>query len=62
MRVPGIGPESAARIVKARRLGRLQTLSDLRQMGAVAARAAPYVLLDGRRPPMQLPLWPPLAF
>jgi putative DNA modification/repair radical SAM protein len=57
LRVPGIGPRSATRIVSARRQGRLATLRDLRQLGAVATRAAPYVLLGGKRPPYQLPLY-----
>jgi predicted DNA-binding helix-hairpin-helix protein len=56
LRVPGIGPRSAARIVRVRRQARLTSLSDLRRIGAVSARAAPYVLLSGRRPPHQLAL------
>ncbi|MBN1641030.1 MAG: putative DNA modification/repair radical SAM protein [Anaerolineae bacterium] len=56
LRVPGIGPRSAARIVSARRSARLTALSDLHKLGAVPARAAPYVLLAGRRPPFQLAL------
>jgi putative DNA modification/repair radical SAM protein len=57
LRVPGIGPRSATRILGARRQARLATLRDLRKLGAVATRAAPYVLLGGRRPPYQLPLY-----
>jgi predicted DNA-binding helix-hairpin-helix protein len=57
LRVPGIGPQSAARIVQGRRLGKLRTLDDLARAGADPARAAPFVLLDGKRPPFQLPLW-----
>jgi len=57
LRVPGIGPRSAARIVKLRRQGAFRSLQDLRQVGAVAQRAAAFVLLDGRRPPVQLSLW-----
>jgi len=58
LRVPGIGPRCADRLLAARRLGRLRNLSDLRQLGIVARRAAPFVLLDGRRPARQLTLWP----
>jgi predicted DNA-binding helix-hairpin-helix protein len=55
--VPGIGPRSADAILRARGQGRLRDLSDLRALGAVAERAAPYVLLDGKRAPRQLRLW-----
>jgi predicted DNA-binding helix-hairpin-helix protein len=51
LRVPGIGCTSAERIVKAREECRLRDLGQLRKLGAVAARAAPYILLDGRTPP-----------
>jgi putative DNA modification/repair radical SAM protein len=57
LRVPGIGPRSATRILTVRRDARLTTLRDLRKLGAVASRAAPYVLLGGKRPPYQLPLY-----
>lgn len=51
LRVPGIGPQGADRILRARAHGRLRTLSDLQQIGVRGAkRVAPYVLLDGRRP------------
>ncbi len=58
LRVPGIGPKSADRIAEARRRGRLRDLSDLGSLGIASKRAAPFVLLDGRRPPRQLRLWP----
>jgi predicted DNA-binding helix-hairpin-helix protein len=57
LRVPGIGPRSVGRILAERRLDPLRTLSALRGMGAVAKRAAPFILLDGRRPDYQLRLW-----
>ncbi|HMM29831.1 MAG TPA: helix-hairpin-helix domain-containing protein [Aggregatilineaceae bacterium] len=51
LRVPGIGPQGADRILKARARGRLRTLDDLRAIGIRGVkRVAPYVLLDGRRP------------
>jgi len=56
LRIPGIGPTSANRIVQRRRQGRLKSLSDLRGIGTQVQRAAPYVLLDGRRPARQLAL------
>jgi putative DNA modification/repair radical SAM protein len=57
LRVPGLGPRSVGRILSWRRQGVLRELGDLRKAGAVADRAASFVLLEGRRPPHQLPLW-----
>lgn len=57
LRVPGIGPRGADAILKARRRGRLTDLSHLSKLGVNAGWAAPYVLLDGRRPPLQMPLF-----
>jgi predicted DNA-binding helix-hairpin-helix protein len=57
-RVPGLGPRSIERIVSARRTHRLHDVSQLRALGVVAERAAPYILLDGRRPAVQPPLFP----
>jgi len=51
LRVPGIGAKGADRILAARRHGRLRSLEDLRGVGvANVTRAAPYLLLDGKRP------------
>ena len=59
LRVPGIGPKSADRILRARRLGRLTDLKTLRALGVASPqKAAPYVLLDGRQPAHQLALFP----
>jgi putative DNA modification/repair radical SAM protein len=57
LRVPGLGPRSVTRILEWRRRGTLRELGDLQKAGALAGRAAPFLLLDGRRPPHQLPLW-----
>ena len=57
LRIPGIGPKSADRILAARRAARLRDLSDLRALGVTTGWAAPYVLLDGRRTAVQLGLW-----
>jgi len=57
LRVPGLGPRSVARILQWRRQGALKDLSTLNKAGAVANRAASFVLLDGQQPPHQLPLW-----
>lgn len=58
MRVPGIGPRSAAAIVAARRQGTLRSLEALRRLGVRTDLAAPYVLLDGRPPLRQQELFP----
>ncbi|MBC7225198.1 MAG: radical SAM protein, partial [Anaerolineae bacterium] len=57
LRVPGIGPVVAERILRERRKGTLSDLAHLRQLGARVDRAAPFVLLNGRRPPLQLAFW-----
>ncbi len=57
LRVPGIGPRGAERILRERRRGRLRDLADLRKLRIVVKRAAPFILLDGRRPSYQLSLW-----
>ncbi len=54
MRIPGIGLKSAAAILAARRQNKLQELSDLRQLGINASRAAPFILLNGKKPAYQL--------
>jgi predicted DNA-binding helix-hairpin-helix protein len=56
LRVPGIGPRSADAILSSRRHNRLRYLSDLRKIGILADRAAPYITLDGHRAPQQLSL------
>lgn len=58
LQVPGIGPKSAQSILAARRQGTLRSLKDLQVIGVRTKGMEPYVLLDGRRPPHQLPLIP----
>ena len=54
LRVPGIGPKSADAIIEARAKGKINELVDLRKIGIAASEnAAPYVLIDGKRPPVQ---------
>jgi predicted DNA-binding helix-hairpin-helix protein len=50
LRVPGIGPVSAKRIVEGRRESPLTGIEDLRRVGAAAKRAKDYVLISGRSP------------
>ncbi len=56
LRVPGIGPRTARRIMEARRERLLRDLAQLRSLGVQVNRAAAFVLLDGRRPLFQPPL------
>ena len=58
LRVPGIGPKGADTILRARLRGRLTDLSHLRQLNIHAPeQAAPYILLDGHKPVIQLDLF-----
>jgi predicted DNA-binding helix-hairpin-helix protein len=58
LRVPGIGPKGADAIITARRQGRLTDLSQLRKLHIAAPeQAAPYILLDGRRPLTQMAMF-----
>lgn len=57
LRIPGIGPKGAAAILAARRRGKLRELGDLQAIGVHTKRVAPFVLLDGKRPTYQLPLF-----
>ncbi len=58
LRVPGIGPRSASRIVQMRRVNKIRDIEDLARLGAEAKRAAPFILLNGYRPIRQLSLFP----
>ena len=58
LRLPGIGPVSANVILKARRQGKLTSLTDLQKLGIrTPQQASPYILLNGRRPLAQLSLF-----
>jgi predicted DNA-binding helix-hairpin-helix protein len=56
LRVPGIGPKSASAILKARQTSRLYEIDDLINIGVNPKRAAPFILLNGKRPAYQLAL------
>jgi predicted DNA-binding helix-hairpin-helix protein len=58
LRVPGLGPKGVEKLLRERQRGRLHDLADLRNLRIPARRAAPFILLDGRRPSHQLSLWP----
>lgn len=57
LRVPGIGPLSASRILQHRRLRPIAAIEELRRLGADTERAAPFILLNGKQPARQLPLF-----
>lgn len=57
LRVPGIGPRSAQKLINWRKQGTLRELRQLDLAGADAQRAAPYILLQGKRPSYQISLW-----
>jgi predicted DNA-binding helix-hairpin-helix protein len=64
LRVPGLGPVVARRIVRERRNTVIRGLADLRRLGAVVSRAAGFLALNGRRLGAerlveQLTLWRP---
>jgi predicted DNA-binding helix-hairpin-helix protein len=60
LRVPGIGPISAQRILQMRRTRKFRAIEQLARVGADEKRAAPFILLDGRAPTQQLALFPSL--
>jgi len=57
VRIPGIGPKNADAILQARRTSKLRDLTALRKLGIVVARAAPFIILDGRRADTQLTMF-----
>ncbi len=58
LRLPGIGPISADAILKARRKGKLTSVTDLQKLGIRAPQqASPYILMHGRRPVTQMSLF-----
>lgn len=57
LRVPGIGPRSAARILQLRTTDKPRGLEHLATIGVAERRAAPFITINGRRPPQQLPLF-----
>ena len=56
LRVPGIGPTGVNRILLARRTRTLSGLHQLKAMGINTKRAAPFILLNGKRPEFQMGL------
>ncbi|GEM_PF-33328 len=50
LRVPGIGPLSAERIVRLRRAHKIDTWRDLQAIGVVRKRAWPFIVFPGHKP------------
>lgn len=57
LRIPGIGPKNAQTIIAARRQSVIRDEQDLQKLGLSTKRLKPFVLLDGKRPSYQLPLF-----
>lgn len=57
LRIPGIGPLSAKRIMKARNRRLIKEHGELQALGVHMERAMPFILINGRRPDRQLRLW-----
>lgn len=53
LRIPGVGPKLADAILNNRRESRISDLSSLRKLGVKVERAAPFILLNGKRPAYQ---------
>jgi predicted DNA-binding helix-hairpin-helix protein len=53
MRIPGFGPAGAKAIIRARQKNTIHCLDDLKAIGLRPARALPFILMDGRKPPVQ---------
>jgi predicted DNA-binding helix-hairpin-helix protein len=56
LKVPGIGPKGADAILSARRERALTDLRQLEKLGVLAKRAAPFILLAGKAPALQMQL------
>ncbi len=57
LRIPGIGPVGAERVINARRVHAITSLSMLKRIGISTERAKAYITLDGKYAARQLPLF-----
>ncbi len=57
LRIPGIGPHGARAILAARRRNNIRHIEELKALGVVVKRAAPFILMDGRQAPVQMALF-----
>lgn len=56
LKIPGVGPAAATRIVDKRKYGKIHDMRTLKNFGVVTTRAARFILLNGRQPEYQLHL------
>ncbi len=54
LRVPGIGPKSAMKIMASRRKDKLTHPDQLQAFGVNLKRAAPFILINGKSPVIQM--------
>lgn len=54
LRIPGIGPKGVESLISSRTIASIKSIEDLRRIGINPARAAPFILLEGKRPSAQL--------
>ena len=53
LKIPGIGPISARKILEHRAYGKIRDITTLRKMGIPTTRASNFILLDGQQPAYQ---------
>ena len=49
LRIPGIGPKSISKIVATRNIHKINDISELYKLGINTRRAAPYLLINGKK-------------
>jgi predicted DNA-binding helix-hairpin-helix protein len=57
LRIPGIGPKKVEALLTARGKNPIRTTGELRRLGIPLQKASPFILIDGKRPSLQLSLW-----
>jgi predicted DNA-binding helix-hairpin-helix protein len=57
LRIPGVGPQGARAILAARRRSHIRHIEELKALGVVVKRAAPFIQMDGRQAPVQMALF-----
>ncbi len=57
LRVPGIGPRGARAILNNRHRTPVKSLDDLKALGVITSRAAPYITFSGKHAEYQMGLW-----
>ena len=58
LKIPGIGPKSAHKLIKSRVHGKIRDMNTLKMWGIASARASRFILLDGHPPAYQPGLFP----